>query len=57
MTDRLKDVVDAINNVKSRMRAAQASGDLIAYSNLVYDLLALENCLVTEAELLIKQAA
>ena len=57
--DRIKDVLDAIQSVKSRLQAAYIVQDSLMIDKLVGDLLALENCLVTECELYVynKQAA
>lgn len=48
---RLKDVVDAINSVRSRARQALEKKDFYDYTKLMQDLLALESCLVTEVNL------
>lgn len=57
--NRIKDVLDAIRSVKIRYSTAVIEGDMDKANELMGDLLALENCLVTEAELYInnQQAA
>lgn len=48
----VKDILTAIASVKSRAQKSMASGDLVTYSNLMLDLLALERCLVYQTEAL-----
>lgn len=52
----VKDILSAISSVKSRARSAMAQGDLVAYSNLMLDLFALERCLVNQTEALVDVA-
>jgi hypothetical protein len=49
----VKDILVAIASVRSRATKALNSGDLVEYSRLMYDLLALEQCLVIHTELMI----
>lgn len=44
----VKDIIVAIDSVKSRAKQAKLEGDLETFERLINDLLALENCLVTE---------
>ncbi len=53
--ERIKDVVDSIKSVKNRIKVAKEEGNLIDYRERMADLLALENCLLTECELLLKE--
>jgi len=51
--ERIKDMLDAINSVKFRLRKAFDAKDYIAISQLTGDLFALESCLVIECEMLV----
>lgn len=53
----IREILSAINDVKSRATAARQAGDLVEYSALMSSLLALEQCLVYQAEALVKEAA
>jgi hypothetical protein len=53
----VKDILVAISSVKSRVREAQARGDMHTYNILCMDLLALEQCLVYQTEAMIAAAA
>jgi hypothetical protein len=44
----LKDLINSIESVKARAAQAMKQGDFVNYSSLMFDLLALENILVTE---------
>ena len=50
MTDKevLRDLISSIDSVKERAKAAMLVGDIVSYTSLMYDLLALENLLVAE---------
>lgn len=48
-------ILEAIDDVKLRINQAVSDGDTYVEETLVGDLLALENCLVTEVSLLMKQ--
>lgn len=50
-------ILEAIEDVKLRINQAVSDGDVYVEEILVADLLALENCLVTEVTLLMKQDA
>ncbi len=52
MNTRIKDILVAIRSVKSRAKIAKDNGDFTQFRTLMMDLLSLENCLVTECELL-----
>lgn len=49
-------VMDAIKSVKYRAKEAFNNGDQVTYAQLMYDLIALENCLVTEVDKGLKSA-
>ncbi len=50
---RIKEVINSIESVKGRAIKAKRSGDLGNYRSLMGDLMALENCLVTEVKLML----
>ena len=52
--ERVKEVVNSIKSVKIRAQKAKDDGDLLSYKRLMGDLLALQNCLVTECELMLQ---
>ena len=47
-TENVKMIMEAIDNVKGRAKVAASKGNMAEYRQLMGDLLALENCLVTE---------
>lgn len=51
----VKDILDAINSVRSRVRTATKAGDLPEAHKLMGDLYALEVCLVIETSKLIEE--
>ena len=53
----VKDILSAIESVKTRAHLAVAQGDLTTYGSLMLDLMALERCLVYQTEQLVKEAA
>lgn len=50
----VKDTLAAIESVGRRARHALDNGDVEAYTRLMGDYIALENCLVTESKKLVK---
>lgn len=50
---RIKEVINSINSVKVRAEHARKEGDLTEYRMLMGDWTALNNCLVTECELML----
>lgn len=56
-TDRVKLVLDAIKAVKRDAKVALEAGDQVTFVNKMYDLQALEQCLVIETELLVNKVA
>lgn len=53
----VKDIIVAINSVKSRAKKSLAFGNLHEYNSLMHDLLALERCLVYQTEAMIREVA
>lgn len=54
--ENLNMVVGAIEQVKDQIKEAALAGNLQRYRELMGNLLALENCLLTEAKKLLKSA-
>jgi hypothetical protein len=50
----VQDILSAIASVKSRAKEAMQNGDLVAYSRLMGDLFALEQCLVYQTSAMLQ---
>jgi len=51
----VKDILEAIESVKKRVKIAQAEGNFCAYTELMGDLTALECCLVGQVTLFFEE--